>query len=294
MPTILTLTPNTLLDHVATGSVQVGRTNRVPDLEPMAAGKGVNVARVLAAHGHRVLAGGFVGSDGNGKLFTELVEADGVEPVFTTIAARQRMGVLVADGKATTAILPSGMPVRSSEIGALLRHVRGLLADVDLVILGGSVPCDTCTDLIRQVLDLCARAGVPCWVDSYGPAMDEALKGNHPPVLAKPNKQEYGNGKAWLACRELHLTDGGNPVKVRAPEGRFRVTAPHITEINAIGSGDSYLAGLAHARLSGWTLTQQLAYASAAGAANAARTDVAHMRPTEIKALMEQVVVEAT
>jgi tagatose 6-phosphate kinase len=294
MAAILAITPNPLLDFLATGTVTLGKVSRVTAFTPVAGGKGINMARVLARHGHRVIATGFSGS-GQGDVLTRLVDDDGIEAAFIPVAAPARIGFQVIDAarSRTTAVLESGFPVNTSENTALLRRLRDLLPSLDLVLVGGSVPCPACTALLRQICDACHRAGKPCWIDAYGPAMDEALAGPHPPLLAKPNRQEYGDGKAWLTCSELHLTDGAAAIRVRTPQGSFRVTAPRIREVNPVGSGDSYIAALAHARLSGWTLPDQLAYAAAAGAANAMRADVARIGPDDIRPLAGKVTVEA-
>ena len=101
-----------------------------------------------------------------------------------------------------------------------------------------------------------------------------------------------GNGwfaRRWLPARELHLSDGANEIKVRHPEGRFRVIPPTVEARNPVGSGDCYLAALAHARLTGMPLEEQLRYAAAAGAANAARIDIARISPADIRALVDDV-----
>ncbi|MBA3936936.1 MAG: hypothetical protein H0X38_05710 [Planctomycetes bacterium] len=290
MATVLTITANPLLDHLTEARLELGKVTRVARFTPLAGGKGLNVARVLARHGHRVLAAGFAGGPG-GALIADLIAADGVEPCLTATAARTRIGFQAsAPQRGTTALLEDGVPISAEECGALLRQVRSLLTGTALVVVGGSVPdASTCSGLYRQILDACATAGVPCWVDAYGPAMDEALAGAHPPLLAKPNRQEYGKGRKWLACRELHLTDGGAEVKVRHPDGRYRVIPPTVVELNPVGSGDCYIAGLAHARLNGAALPDQLRYAAAAGAANAARADVARIGPQDIEPLLDGV-----
>ncbi|MBA3683958.1 MAG: hypothetical protein H0W72_01780 [Planctomycetes bacterium] len=291
MANILTLTANTLLDHLALTPLALGTVTRTTRIEALAGGKGLNVARVLARHGHRVVATGFAGGD-SGRQLVELVGADGIEPAFVTTAARTRIGFsAVAAGGGTTAVLEDGFAVTPAEVGALLARVRDLLTGIDLVIVSGSVPDPACVGLYRMVLDACDLAAVTCWVDAYGPAMLEALSGSHPPAVAKPNRTEYEHGRLWLACAELHLTDGAREVHVRHPQGRFRVTPPPVTEVNPIGSGDCYLAALAHARLSGLPLVEQLRYAAAAGAANAARADVARIAPSEIAALAEHTTV---
>jgi fructose-1-phosphate kinase PfkB-like protein len=119
--------------------------------------------------------------------------------------------------------------------------------------------------------------------------MDEALAGAHPPALAKPNRDEYGDeGRRWLSVPELHLTAGAGEVHVRHPGGRWRVAPPPVRELNPIGSGDCYLAALAHARLAKWPLADQLAFAAAAGAANAEQGGVARIGLREIEALRDR------
>jgi fructose-1-phosphate kinase PfkB-like protein len=291
MATILTLTANPLVDHLTTGRIAANAVNRIGHFSALAGGKGLNMGRVLARHGHRVIATGFAGGP-EGELLASLTAADGMEPAFVTTAARTRIGFISIDpeGGGSTSVLEHGTPVTQAEMGSLLQRFRALLTGIDLVLVGGSVPHETCNGLYRQVLDQCAVAGVTCWVDSYGVVMDEALGGANPPALSKPNKQEYGeNGRRWLSCRELHLSDGANEVKVRHPEGRFRVIPPSVDVRNPVGSGDCYLAALAHARLTGMALTDQLRYAAAAGAANAARIDIARIAPADIRALVDDV-----
>jgi len=294
MATVLVITANTLLDHVATAPFAAGSVNRVPQFAAIPGGKGLNVGRVLARHGHRVIACGFAGGD-SGRQLQELVTADGLEAVFTTTAARTRIGFAITTPEgSTSAALEHGFAVTAAECGALVRSIADRLGGCQLVIGSGSVPDPSCTSLWRLILAASAVAEVPCWIDSYGDAMREALTSGHAPLVAKPNRQEYAQQeRAWLNCPELHLTDGGAGLRIRHPQGRWRVTPPRITERNAIGSGDAYLAGLAHARLSGFSLPDQWRYAAAAGAANAARSDVAQIGPQDITPLVDQVTVVA-
>jgi len=295
MATILTVTANTLLDHLARSALPAGAVTRIERFEIVAGGKGLNVGRVLARHGHRVLATGFAGGS-SGQTLTDLVVADGVQAHFIPTAARTRIGFLCqhpSGGK--TSLLEDGFPVTEGEVEDLAARIRELLPQVDLVIVSGSVPDPNCTFLYRLVLDACFLANVPCWIDSYGVAMDQALAAPHPPGLAKPNLEEYGpSGLRWVTAGELHLTDGAHEIRVRHPQGRFRVTPPQVLEKNPVGSGDCYLAALAHARLSGWDLIAQLRYAAAAGAANAAHGEVARIRPADIEALIGKVSIRTS
>ena len=293
MATVLTITANPLLDHLADTAVTPGKVHRIDHFTAVAGGKGLNVARVLARHGHRVLAGGFLGGVA-GEQVAQLVAADGIEPSFTPIAAPTRVGFLLTDPAAggTTSVMERGPEITESEVGALVAHVRARLSEVQLVIISGGVPSASCNDLYRILLDTCHQAGVPCWVDGYGPAMDAALAGSHPPTLVKPNRQEYGDDRRkWVVAGELHLSDGAGELHVLTPQGSWRVVPPKVFEMNAIGCGDCYVAALAHARLSGMAMVEQLRYAAAAGAANAARRDVARIGPEDIAKLADLVAV---
>jgi len=289
---VVTVTANPLLDHIAEIPWRHGTVSRTTSISRAAGGKGINVARVLARHGHQCTAGCLGGGHEADEL-GDLIAADGIRPELVRTAARLRIGFQIAEQQAgTVACIEEGFRVTTDERERFVAAVTAALRGAELCIISGSVPDLGMDDIYRRMADAAAAAGVPCWIDSYGKAMLAALAGANPPALAKPNKQEYGGDpQPWLAARELHLTDGAGQVTVRAPEGRWRVAPPAVSEANPIGSGDCWLAGYAHGRLSGWDIPRALAWASAAGAANACRVEVARIGPEDIKPLVDRVQV---
>ncbi len=292
MASIVTVTANPLLDHIAEIPWRHGTVSRTTAIARVGGGKGVNVARVLARHGHACTAV-CLGGGREADELTGLLAADGIRPQLVRTAARLRIGFQIAEQQAgTVACIEEGFNVTTDEREAFVAAVAATLRGAELLIISGSVPDLGMDDVYRRMADAAAAAGVPCWIDSYGKPMMAALAGANPPTLTKPNKQEYtGDPQPWLAARELHLTDGGGQVTVRAPEGRWRVVPPAVSEVNPIGSGDCWLAGYAHGRLSGWDLPRSLAWAAAAGAANACRVEVARIGPEDIKPLVDRVQV---
>lgn len=288
MARVLTVTANPLLDHLGDGRWRSGAVVRVPTMQRVAGGKGINVARVLARLGHRCRAACLAGG-AEGEELARLIAADGVEPVLVRTAARLRIGVQLADG----ALIEDGFAVRAEEGERLLAAIAAALSGCDLVIVSGSLPDPGLAGLYPAILAACAAAGVPCWLDSHGPGAEAALSAPVLPRLAKPNRQEYEAAPArWQRVRELQVTDGAAGAWVRAPEGRWRVQPPAVVEVNPIGSGDCWLAAYAHAWLSGWPMAERLRWAAAAGAANAARADVAAIGESEIRPLLASVRVE--
>lgn len=280
MARVLTVTANPLLDFLSREALQPGRVTRSAGFTPMAAGKGINVARVLHRHGHQVQAA-FLAGGQTGAMLGELIAADGIDPLLVPIAARTRVGFICAASQERPqgALLEGGFHVDDSEATSFAQVISDRIDACDLLIISGSLPDPSVAGCYAQLCDRAQQSGVPCWVDSYGPGMAAALEAAAPPLLAKPNRQEYSEALAWDRCRELHISDGGARLQVHYGDERYMVIPPSLEEVNPVGSGDCYVAGLAHARLQGWEYTRQLDYAVACGAANAARWDVAQIDP---------------
>lgn len=284
MARIVTVTPNPLLDLLAAEEVRPGTVNRTRGFAPTPGGKGINVARVLVAHGHAVTACGFAGGH-FGRLHRELVAGLGIDEALTTTAARLRIGFLAGGDGAPTSLLERGFAVAQDERHALCAQVRDAVASAELMIVGGSVPCPDCEGLLVDLAAIAAETGTPCWIDSYGAPMHRALGGPHPPTCAKPNREEFAGSDRWRRCREVHRSDGGGELWITIGEEEWRVDPPPVEEVNPVGSGDCYLAGLAHATLEGRDDAARLAYAAGCGAANAERRGVADFDPSRAAAL---------
>jgi fructose-1-phosphate kinase PfkB-like protein len=287
----LVINANPLLNVVHAGEFTPGIVNRVPTMTMLAEGKGVNVARFLARHGHAVALTGFAGGH-SGAWLRDLITAEGVTDAFVESAAPLRVGFMASSGAADhpTTVLPDGFPVTASECRTLLKRVDDLLGFTKLVIMSGSVPDPSANGLYIELLALCERRGVKCWLDAYGPALTLALAGPVAPRVCKPNRQEFEHSKDWNRVQELHITDGGGTIEVDSrSEGRWRVLPPIIRQVNPIGSGDCYIGGLAHGWLAGFAMEDRLRYAASAGAANALRQDVAMILPAEIEPLLRDV-----
>ena len=291
---VLVVNANPLLNLVHAGGFTANAINRVPAMCMMAEGKGVNVARVLARHGHQVALTGFAGGY-SGAWLRELIRAEGVEDAFVETAATLRVGFMASglEDSHPTTVLPNGFMVSREECQTLLDRVESMLVSVRLVIASGSVPDPAANALYAGLLALCASHSVPCWLDAYGPAMSQALQSPFPPGLSTPNREEFAQCQQWGRVGELHVTDGERPIQVSSRQfGLWRVTPPAIQQVNPVGSGDCYLAGLAHGRLSGMPWEDRLRYAAGAGTANALRRDVAMIAPADVLAQAGRVRVE--
>jgi len=291
---ILIVNTNPLLNLVHQDVFQPAAIHRVQGLKIHAEGKGVNVARVLVRLGHRVNLTGFAGGH-SGAWLREIIKADGIEDYFIPTRAPMRMGFMASAPEEThpTTFLPDGFKVLEEEVTQLLERVEALIEKAGLVIISGSVPDPLVASAYPKMIAMGVSLGIPIWLDAHGKGLEAALGGLLLPQLAKPNRDEFQEINNWEGVPEVHITDGPLPIEVRTQtEGHWRVTPPALREVNPVGCGDCYLAGLAHGSLKAWSIQERLRFAAAAGSANAQRPDVAMISPSEIDQLMDQVEVK--
>ncbi len=138
---IITVTLNPSLDRtLLVHSLVRGEVLRADATRDDPGGKGVNVARALAAHGEQpcavLPAGGSIGK----ALVAQLVEA-GVHVESVPIQGATRTNITVAEPDGTTTKLNEPGPyLAAEEIDALLDTVRRLASAGDWVVIGGSLP----------------------------------------------------------------------------------------------------------------------------------------------------------
>ncbi|WP_116213370.1 1-phosphofructokinase family hexose kinase [Streptomyces olivoreticuli] len=262
---ILTVTLNTALDL----------TYRVPRLDPhtshrvtgvteRAGGKGLNVARVLAALGHRTVVTGFVGGatgEAVRRLLAGSAHATGnLTDALVPVLGPTRRTVAVVDdstGDATQLNEP-GPDIAPEEWAAFTDSYARLLRDAAAVALCGSlppgVPVGAYAHLVRQ-----ARAlGVPVLLDTGGEPLRRGIAAR--PDLVKPNADELaaltGSTEPLRAAldarrRGAHAVAaslGADGMLAVTPTGTWRATPPCRLTGNPTGAGDSAVAAL----LSGW------------------------------------------
>ncbi len=103
MAKILTLTLNPALDiTIGLDSLRPGQVNRSQTQHSHAAGKGLNVAQVLADLGHSVTVGGFLGRD-NLQPFDLLIQWRGFADCFVPVPGEtlSNIKLVEADGRVT-------------------------------------------------------------------------------------------------------------------------------------------------------------------------------------------------
>ncbi len=293
---ILTVTMNPSIDTRYTiDHLVVDDVNRVVPAKT-AGGKGLNVSRVLVQLGDEVVATGLLGGH-SGAYLGDLMDADGIPHRFTPIAGESRTCIALLHDGNQTELLESGPAVSAEELEAFVANFSDLVGQASCVTLSGSLPKGVPADTYARLIAIAAAAGVPVLLDTSGAALDAALEADVKPTLVKPNLTEINNllGTSFTAddLLDLQRTLAADPRfagidwvvvsmgaagSVAFHGGRvLRARAPRIEAVNATGSGDSTIAGFAHAIAAGADDKEVLRCGNACGTLNAMDPQTGHL-----------------
>ncbi|MBS4077586.1 1-phosphofructokinase [Pseudomonas rustica] len=282
MAKILTLTLNPALDlTVELPRLDAGQVNRSDEMHTHAAGKGVNVAQVLADLGHQLTVSGFLGED-NLQAFETLFAKRGFVDAFIRVPGETRSNIKVAeqDGRITDINGP-GPVVDAAAQQALLDRLVQIAPGHDAVVVAGSLPRGVTAQWLRELIERLNQLGLKVALDSSGEALRAALKAS--PWLIKPNTEELADAlgcevvshtaEAQAAAR-LHaqgiehvvISHGADGVNWFSVGSALHATPPKVSVASTVGAGDSLLAGMLHGLLSADTPEQTLRTATAIAA----------------------------
>jgi len=272
------------------------------------AGKSVNVAKVLKALGERPVATGFLGGDRGEQLRADFA-ARGIEMDFVEVVGCTRQCTTLLDTSVgtQTELVEESQPVAAADYDELMRVIRRRVQGCRAVMMSGTITPGGPVDLYFHGTQLAHEVGAITAVDAQGQALLEALRAK--PGLVKPNRSELAatlgrelkdEVAVMSAMRELRergaqrlvVTAGRDPGLAFDGERWWKIHAPRIDAVNAIGSGDAFAAGLMWRLLRGEDLGEACRWASAAGAANALTMLAGDLHLHDVQRLAEKVRVE--
>ncbi len=281
MARVLTVTLNPALDlTVQLPALRLGEVNRSDNLQVHAAGKGLNVAQVLADLGHQLTVTGFLG-EANAQPFEQLFAARGFADEFVRVAGETRSNIKLAeaDGRITDINGP-GLEVGAAQRDELLARLERLVPGHELVVVAGSLPRGVEVPWFVELLQQLARLGARVALDTSGAALRGGLALS--PWLIKPNEEELAQARDLdpadaqaladearrLNARIEHvvMSQGAAGVSWFSPAAAWHAQPPKVRVVSTVGAGDSLLAGMLHGLLAGWPAERTLAHATAIAA----------------------------
>ena len=289
---ILTVTPNTALDHVfeVERYVPGARLRALMETECIG-GKGNLVSAFAADFGARSVSLGFAAGTNRRRLIGLLRER-GVRADLSPAQGETRRIVVVVDQKrhGQTWLMPETLRVSRAVERDLLKRVARWLPKASWLALCGSLPPGCSPLLYRRLTEQAHARQVPVLIDSRGRPLALALAAG--PQVVKLNREElegtFGekiSGEPALASALRRLiaegvdlavcTLGAQGAMAMTSEAGWRVLPPAIQMVSSAGSGDAFTAALLAWREKGAEWPEALRWACAAGTAKAleARTD---------------------
>jgi 1-phosphofructokinase family hexose kinase len=312
---IVTVTLNAAVDRTLTvPNVQLGHRHRASQVLTIAGGKGINVARALKRLDVPVVATGLAGGRTGTRLVEELT-AEGILNDLVRIGAESRTSTAVVDPTSDTytEINEWGPAVQDEELKILFEKLHYLSRGADFVVLAGSLPRAVDVGFYGEAIRDLQRRGVQTVLVAEGDSLRHGVEAE--PWLAAPNEhdaealvgQEFGDDEDFVTGLDAIAERGARNVIITLEEGcfarireerkvhRYKVLAPAVERVSAVGSGDALLAGFLAARLEGKQVVEALRQAVAAGAASTLELGAGRFEPREAGKLVAGVeLVELT
>lgn len=306
---IITVTPNPAVDQTMfVDGFEAGSVNRARETHLDPAGKGINASRVAHRLGWPTIAFAFLGGE-TGRIAEAALDAEGVQRHFVQVPGRTRVNVTVVAGPGdATSVYGPGPPVEPEYVEALTEVLHFWLQAGRVLVLAGSLPPDIPTDWYAGLVRRAQERGVAVILDAHGPALREGLVSG--PDVIKPNVKEAEEllGRALVdagdvleAARELAgrtrgtvvISMGGRGAVCVLNDRAWRVVPPRVEPRSTVGSGDSFVAGMAVGIARGDEVADGLRLAAAAGAATAASEGTSLGTAEAVGELLPRVRVES-
>ena len=305
---IVTLTANPSLDRTITleGALRPGEVQSAASAREDAGGKGINVARVVAAAGVEAVAVLPLAAD---DPFDAALRASGLDARRVPIDGHVRANLTITDpaGVTTKLNLP-GAALDAADRAAVIDAVVAASAGARWLVLAGSLPpgagADFYVDVVRAVRAAHGADAPLIAVDTSGPALTEVVA-DAAPDLIKPNDEELAElagaelddgadlaGEVLRVARTLVpgrtraalVTLGAHGAVLVTADGAWHAARPAIQVASTVGAGDSSLAGYLLAELEGASpedrLRRAVRYGAAAASLPGTQAPTPHDLPT--------------
>ncbi|WP_260261887.1 1-phosphofructokinase [Vibrio intestinalis] len=302
---VVTITLNPALDLTGhLDQLNLGSVSLVEQSDLHAAGKGVNVAKVLSDLGAEVTVTGFLGQD-NQEMFCQLFNQMGANDQFVRVVGSTRINVkLVEKSGAVNDINFPGVTVTQSDIEKFESTLDVLCDQHEYFVFAGSLPNGVTPELAATWVSRLQQRGKKVLFDSSRAALQTGIKAK--PWLIKPNDEELAQLvnqplESQQACQSAaeSLVETGieNIVVSMGAEGVLwlnqgewlHAQPPKMSVVSTVGAGDTLVAGLCYGHMKQMPKEQLISFATALSALAVSQVGVGIESLEQVKSLQQQV-----
>jgi len=268
--------PNLAVDRILqVENFELGKVQRSRSVLVQPGGKGSNVARVFHQLGGQVVLVGFVGRR-NGSSIVEPLRMTGI--LVDTVPAYEgdsRTCTIVCDPRSKlhpTVINEESPEIEPDSAARLMGRIEKWIPRINAVLTTGSLSRGLPTDFHAEILARARARGKLTAIDATGRVLREGSLAR--PLFMKPNAEEFRqfiNGQTVsMLARHTAITFGKAGAALIHNGSCIYASPPRISDVNAIGAGDAFVAGYLKCLLDGGRAEDCFRWAMAAAACDAA------------------------
>lgn len=282
---VLTITLNPSVDKSSSvGGIIPEKKLRCNSPKYEAGGGGVNVSRALKRLG--ISSDTFFTSGGRtGRLLEELLQTEqlNIFPFHIAAETRENFTVLDTSNNKQYRFGFPGERLTKEEQNEILNSVTGMNPFPDFVVISGSLPAETDSNFMKQLVNTCKSKGSKVVIDTSGEALKTVVEEGV--FLLKPNIGELAilvgkdkleeadvdkaaqliisQGKAEIVVVSL----GSQGAVLFSATEKIQIAAPHVEVKSTVGAGDSMVAGMISVLVKGGDYREVLSMGIACGSA---------------------------
>lgn len=302
---ILTITINPLLEYRFTYKLGLSDKNRNGSLSLAVGGKGINVSRQLKLLDIQTVALTFSGGTA-GKLFRDSIKSEGLEFSLINTSSETRICSVILDSNKQKALyyFSENTLVTKEEVERFVVQMEKMIKNCEIVVFSGSSPCKEAEEIIPVGIEMAKKYDKISFCDTYGTHLQKCYEVS--PTIVHNNVEEVENSLSiklkdekdklhfldslyGYGIKQAHLTDGGNDFYSSNFDFHYKTSVPKIDIVDSTGSGDSFVAGIAHGWHYNLTFEEQVKFAVSLGSANASVFEVSSVPKNKAMELLESV-----
>ncbi len=303
---IFTLTMNPSLDrYLYVDDLVPDDTIRVKKVEDYAAGKGIDVSRVIKEMEGTAIAICPLGGE-NGSKMEFMLDGEKVLYAAVRIKEETRMNIIIQSSKGQYRMSLPGKKLSDAEYEMIIDMLKTVMRMGDTLVASGSLPQGLSPSTYAEIVKITKEKDVRIYVDTDGDNLKEAVKAG--PFGIKPNIHELSR----LLGRDVKIEEVENAAKeiwkkygisdvlvtlgkngsIACVEGKtYRVYPVNVRVKSGVGAGDSFLAGFVQKR-DGSSIKEALKFGSACGAAAVMTEGTTLCKKKDVEKIIEEVKVE--
>lgn len=306
---IITLTLNPAIDRtISIESLSKTDVNRVLDVRKDAAGKGINVARVVSSLGLKSLACGIVAGSNGAWIKKELDDLK-INYLFHEVSGetRENIKVHVKETSDVIELNETGPKCSPKDLDSILKILKEVVKKDDILVLSGSAPKGLPVNVYQIIMDHLKDLEPIVILDTSNELLVEGMKSK--PDIIKPNRHElekYFNrnyqttnemivdAKTLIqkGIKEVIISLGSKGSIFVSEKEVYHIKGIHVDAKSIIGAGDAFVGGLAYGIHMGYDTVKRLSYATAVATASVLTQGTMPGKNTDVLNFLKQIEIE--